>query len=136
MPYSTGIHIHFHGRFLRSVPLLHNHRLVRNVCDLDSGKRFRPTKSNFPIFTILGMDGAGSIIHPSVCHPGWFTLSSNLLHGFLALLDYVSRGHEFAICPSSVVRPSSVVHPSSVVRRSSVRVAIMSEFNARISFKF
>ncbi len=25
---------------------------------------------------------------------------------FLALLDYVSRAHEIAICPSSVVRPS------------------------------
>ncbi len=33
---------------------------------------------------------------------------------FLALLDYVSRAHEIAICPSSVrpsVRPSSVVRP-------------------------
>ncbi len=48
---------------------------------------------------------------------------------FLALLDYVSRAHEIAICPSSVVRPSSV-------RRPSVRVAIISELNARISFKF
>ncbi len=41
---------------------------------------------------------------------------------FLALLDYVSRAHEIAICSSSV--------------RPSVRVAIISEFNARISFKF
>ncbi len=55
---------------------------------------------------------------------------------FLALLDYVSRAHGIAICPSSVVRPS-VRRPSSVVRRpSSVRVAIISELNARISFKF
>ncbi len=38
---------------------------------------------------------------------------------FLALLDYVSRAHEIEICPSSVVR-----------------VAIISEPNARISFKF
>ncbi len=61
---------------------------------------------------------------------------------FLALLDYVSRAHEIAICPSSVIRPS--VRPSSVrrpsvrpsVRRPSVRVAIISELNARISFKF
>ncbi len=37
---------------------------------------------------------------------------------FLALLDYVSRAHEITICPSSV------------------RVAIISEPNARISFKF
>ncbi len=43
---------------------------------------------------------------------------------FLALLDYVSRAHKIAICPSSVVR------------RPSVRVAIISELNARISFKF
>ncbi len=44
---------------------------------------------------------------------------------FLALLDYmyVSRAHGIAICPSSVVRPS-------------VRVAIISELNAWISFKF
>ncbi len=42
---------------------------------------------------------------------------------FLALLDYVIRAHEIAICPSSVVRPS-------------VRVAIISELNVRISFKF
>ncbi len=49
---------------------------------------------------------------------------------FLALLDYVSRAHEIAICPSSVVRPSSVVC------RPSVRVAIISELNARKSFKF
>ncbi len=51
---------------------------------------------------------------------------------FLALLDYVSRAHEIAICPSSVgpsVRPS-------VVRRPSVRVTIISELNVRISFKF
>ncbi len=35
---------------------------------------------------------------------------------FLALLDYVSRAHEIAICPSSVVRPSrtSVRRPSVV----------------------
>ncbi len=46
---------------------------------------------------------------------------------FLALLDYVSRAHEIAICLSSV-RPS--------VRCPSVRVAIISELNARISFKF
>ncbi len=45
---------------------------------------------------------------------------------FLALLDYVSRAHEIEICPSSVVR-----RPSSVVR-----VAIISEPTARISFKF
>ncbi len=31
-----------------------------------------------------------------------------LLTPFLALLDYVSRAHGIAICPSSVVRPSSV----------------------------
>ena len=37
---------------------------------------------------------------------------------FLALLDYVSRAHDIAICVSSV------------------RVAIMSEPNAQISFKF
>ncbi len=43
---------------------------------------------------------------------------------FLALLDYVNRPHEIEICPSSV-RASSVV-----------RVAIISEPNARISFKF
>ena len=43
---------------------------------------------------------------------------------FLALLDYVGRAHEIEICPSSVIRPSSV------------RVAIISESNARISFKF
>ncbi len=30
----------------------------------------------------------------------------------LALLDYVSRAHEIAICPSSVVRRPSVVRPS------------------------
>ncbi len=45
-------------------------------------------------------------------------------YNFLALLDYVSRAHGIAICPSSVVR------------RPSVRVAIISELNARISFKF
>ncbi len=44
---------------------------------------------------------------------------------FLALLDYVSRAHEIEICPSSVVRRPSVV-----------RVAIISEHNARISFTF
>ncbi len=33
-----------------------------------------------------------------------------LLFSFLALLDYVSRAHEIAICPSSVRRPS--VRPS------------------------
>ena len=43
---------------------------------------------------------------------------------FLALLDYVSTTHEIAICPSSVRRPSSV------------RVAFISQPNARISFKF
>ena len=37
---------------------------------------------------------------------------------FLALLDYISRAHEIEICPSSV------------------RVAIISEPNAQISFKF
>ncbi len=42
---------------------------------------------------------------------------------FLALLDYVSRAHEIAICASSVLP-------------SSVRVAIISELNAWISFKF
>ncbi len=42
---------------------------------------------------------------------------------FLALVDYVSRAHEIEICPSSVVRPS-------------VHVAITSEPNARIFFKF
>ncbi len=45
---------------------------------------------------------------------------------FLALLDYISRAHEIAICLSSVVRPS--VSPG--------RVAIISELNARISFSF
>ena len=40
-----------------------------------------------------------------------------------ALLDYVSRAHEIEIRPSSV-------------RPSSVRVAIISEPNGRISFKF
>ena len=44
---------------------------------------------------------------------------------FLALLNYVSKAHEIAICPSSVVG-----------RPSSVRVAMISELNARISFKF
>ena len=43
--------------------------------------------------------------------------------GFLALLDYISRAHKIVICPSFVCRPS-------------VRVAIISESNARISFKF
>ncbi len=43
---------------------------------------------------------------------------------FLALLDYVSRAHGAQF----VRRPS--------VRRPSVRVAIISELNARISFKF
>ena len=42
---------------------------------------------------------------------------------FLALFDYVSRAHEIEIRPSSV-------------RPSSVRVAIISESNAHISFKF
>ncbi len=37
---------------------------------------------------------------------------------FLALLDYVTKAHEIEICPSSV------------------RVAIISEPNTRISFKF
>ncbi len=37
----------------------------------------------------------------SYCRHGFF------FH-FLALLDYVSRAHEIAICPSSVIRPSSV----------------------------
>ncbi len=41
----------------------------------------------------------------------------------LSLLDYVSRAHEIEICPSSIVRPS-------------VRVAIISEAIAQISFKF
>ncbi len=41
----------------------------------------------------------------------------------LAQLDYVSRAHEIEICPLSVVRPS-------------VCVAIISEPNAQISFKF
>ncbi len=40
------------------------------------------------------------------------------MHLLLALLDYVSRGHEIEICPSSV------------------RVAIISEPNARISSNF
>ena len=48
----------------------------------------------------------------------------------LALLDYVSRAHEMEICPLSVVRSTVVCRPSSV------RVAIISEPNARISFKF
>ncbi len=47
----------------------------------------------------------------------------------LALLDYVSRAHEIAICPSSV-RPS-VRRPSSVVRPCRNY-----ELKARISFKF
>ncbi len=53
-------------------------------------------------------------------------LKIEILHffSFLALLDYVSRAHEIAICLSSVVHLSSV------------RVAIISEPNARISFKF
>ncbi len=55
---------------------------------------------------------------------------SAFLYGH-ALLGYVSRAHEIEICPSSVVRQSSVVR-----RPSSVRVAIISEPNARISFKF
>ena len=42
---------------------------------------------------------------------------------FLALLDHVSRAHEIEICPSSVVRPS-------------IRISIISEPNAQISFKF
>ena len=46
----------------------------------------------------------------------------------LALLDYVSRGHEIKICPSFVVRRPSV--------RPSICVAIISEPNARIYFKF
>ena len=46
---------------------------------------------------------------------------------FLAPLDYVSRAHEIAICPSSVVRRPSV-YPS-------VRAAINSELNARIFFQ-
>ncbi len=59
---------------------------------------------------------------PSIYHPAY---------SFLALLDSVSRGHGMGFL--SVVRPSSV-RPS--VRRPSVRVAIISELNARISFKF
>ncbi len=34
----------------------------------------------------------------------WLPLG-HILRRFLALLDYVSRAHEIAICPSSVVRP-------------------------------
>ncbi len=45
-----------------------------------------------------------------------------LLPFFLVLLDYVSRAYEIKICPSSF--------------RPSVRVAIISEANARMSFKF
>ncbi len=49
----------------------------------------------------------------------------NKLHGdILALIDYVSRVHEIAMFPSSVVR-----------LRPSVCVAIISELYARISFK-
>ena len=46
-----------------------------------------------------------------------------LLPFFLALLDYVSRAREIKMCPS-------------FVRLSSVRVAIISEANARMSFTF
>ncbi len=51
------------------------------------------------------------IVHPK---------SQTVRASFLALLDYVSRAHEIAIC------------------KSSIRVAIISEseLNARISFKF
>ncbi len=56
-------------------------------------------------------------------------LKMEILMIFLALLDYVSRAHEIEISPWSVVCRPFVRHPS-------VRVAIISEPNARISFKF
>ena len=52
-------------------------------------------------------------------------LKIEFLMNFLALLDYVTRAPEIEICPSSVVR-----------RPPSVRVTIISEPNAQISFKF
>ncbi len=50
---------------------------------------------------------------------------------FLALLDYVSRAHEIAICPSSVVRPLSV-RPSV----SQLSLNLMNEFLSNFSCGF
>ena len=60
----------------------------------------------------------------------WFLLiklSKQKVCAFLVLLDYGSRAHEIEICPSSVHAPICL---------SSVRVTIISEPNAQISFKF
>ncbi len=69
------------------------------------------------IMVLYGLDQA------SVC------LSVSPSRLLLALFDYVSRAHEIKICSSSVHPPSSA-HPSSI------RVAIISEPNAWVSFKF
>ncbi len=47
---------------------------------------------------------------------------------YLVLLDFVSRAHGIALCPSSVIRP--------FVHRPSIHVAIISELSTRISSKF
>ncbi len=50
----------------------------------------------------------------------------------LALLDYVSRAHEIAICPSSVVRPS--VRPS--ISQLPVSLNLMHEFLSNFNCGF
>ena len=63
-------------------------------------------------------------MHISTCSRLSFVVIVFQKFSFLALLDYVMRANEIAICPSSFVRPSSV------------RVAIISELYAQITFKF
>ncbi len=72
--------------------------------------------------------GLGYILHVTklrtkCCEttPTWSSLF-NTNHLFLALLDYVSRGHEIEIRPLSVVRPSSVRPPVRLWHRLSLKL--------------
>ncbi len=61
---------------------------------------------------------------------GWFIMIL-----FLALLDYVSRAHGIAICPSSVVRRPSV-RPSVRLSVSQLSLNLMHGFLSNFSFGF